>query len=224
MPIILVAECGSMHEGNRDLACEMIRLAKAAGCDIAKFQFGHDPADRLRRIPPSFAEHIKRYADCIGIELMASIFSQDGLNLAREIGMPRYKIAHQVNMGAPEQILVRDILSDGKETFVSGFPIRKEPNARGIWVVPKYPAYPWEIGMPDRFIATGWYGYSDHSHGPAACLVAAARNAQYIEKHFTLNKASQTIRDNAFSASPEEMAELVCNARQINALVEANDA
>ena len=38
--MLFVAEIGLNHNGNFDLACEMIRQAKYAGADIAKFQCG----------------------------------------------------------------------------------------------------------------------------------------------------------------------------------------
>ena len=38
--MIFVAEIGLNHEGNFDLALEIIRQAKKSGADIAKFQLG----------------------------------------------------------------------------------------------------------------------------------------------------------------------------------------
>ena len=40
MPMMFVAEIGLNHDGNFDLAYELIRRAKQCGADIAKFQFG----------------------------------------------------------------------------------------------------------------------------------------------------------------------------------------
>ncbi len=58
-------------------------------------------------------------------------------------------------------------------------------------------------------------GYSDHTLGTEAALVAVALGARIIEKHFTLDKARSSFRDHALSAEPEELARL---ARAIHAL------
>jgi N-acetylneuraminate synthase/N,N'-diacetyllegionaminate synthase len=57
-------------------------------------------------------------------------------------------------------------------------------------------------------------GYSDHTLGTEAALVAVALGARIIEKHFTLDKARSSFRDHALSAEPEELARL---ARAIHA-------
>ena len=62
-------------------------------------------------------------------------------------------------------------------------------------------------------------GYSDHTLGPEAVLLAVARGAKIIEKHFTLDKSDTTIRDHALSATPEEFAEMVKNSRAIHRLL-----
>jgi N-acetylneuraminate synthase/N,N'-diacetyllegionaminate synthase len=51
-------------------------------------------------------------------------------------------------------------------------------------------------------------GYSDHTLGIEAALVALALGARVIEKHFTLNKSYSSFRDHALSADPAEFAKL----------------
>lgn len=204
-----------MHKGSPSLACEMARAAKEAGADILKMQFGHDPADKLRAVGPAFAEQMYHYCRHIGLELMASLFSLDGLALARQVEMKRYKIAHQ-KVG--ELALVNAILADGKETFMS-FTRRADigtlpKHARVIFCTDQYPTLPWELKMPETF-GEVWHGYSDHTLGVDACLLAVARGAEYIEKHFTLDKSDLSVRDTPLSASPAEFAELVRLGRGI---------
>ena len=38
---------------------------------------------------------------------------------------------------------------------------------------------------------------------------------RYIEKHFTLNKTSQVIRDHVLSATPDEFGQLVALGREL---------
>ena len=47
-------------------------------------------------------------------------------------------------------------------------------------------------------------GLSDHSLGLSLSFLAISRGAQIIERHFTLDKSDQTIRDHALSSTPEE--------------------
>lgn len=51
-------------------------------------------------------------------------------------------------------------------------------------------------------------GYSDHTLGIEAALVALSLGARVIEKHFTLNKTYSSFRDHALSADPAEFARL----------------
>ena len=52
--------------------------------------------------------------------------------------------------------------------------------------------------------------------GNSASYVAISRGAKFIEKHLTLNKASQSIRDHTLSITPDEFRELVDIGREIS--------
>jgi N-acetylneuraminate synthase/N,N'-diacetyllegionaminate synthase len=51
-------------------------------------------------------------------------------------------------------------------------------------------------------------GYSDHTLGIEAALVAACLGARIVEKHFTLDKSRATFRDHALSADPADLRRL----------------
>lgn len=57
-------------------------------------------------------------------------------------------------------------------------------------------------------------GYSDHTLGTEACVLAVALGAEILEKHFTLSKTTSDFRDHQLSAEPEEMKELVRRVRE----------
>jgi N,N'-diacetyllegionaminate synthase len=238
--MIWVAEIGSMHKGNKDLAYELIRQAAQAGATIAKFQFGWTEDAQLAmglkpnpvRFVDEWAEDLDKWCDSFGIELMASIWSREGLGTARRVYMNRYKIAAQK---AGDYELCGAIYDDGKQVFVSldrhsqyaEFHQSRVNEPHLIWCKSKYPTYPENIattddypGMPN-FIDTAWYGYSDHMHGIEPCLLAVARGAQYIEKHFCLDKTDLTVRDTVFSATPDEFAEMVRIGNGIRRLLDA---
>ena len=70
--------------------------------------------------------------------------------------------------------------------------------------------------LRDRFGLTT--GYSDHTLGIEAALVALGMGAQIVEKHFTLDKAKSAFRDHALSADPVEMRRLAQVVRNFPAL------
>jgi N,N'-diacetyllegionaminate synthase len=215
--MMFAAEVGLNHDGNFNLAYELIRQAKMAGATIAKFQFGwRNKPDEINCIDLARARQLKEWCDYWDIEMMASIITEDALDLARALSLRRYKIASRTVVDKPE--LCRAVMAEGKETFVSlgmwdkdGFPFGPPtPNLRYIYCRSQYPTYPQDLrGFPGGFDEAGFYGYSDHCQGTSACLLALSRGARYIEKHITLNKTSQVIRDHVLSATPDEFAELV---------------
>ncbi len=228
--MVLVAEIGLNHDGNFDLAYELIRQARMAGAELAKFQFGWrcNPGE-INQIDEKQARQLKAWCEGIGIEMLASLITEEGLALAQGIGLQRYKIASRTVVDNPA--LCERILSEGKPTYVSlgmwdrpGFPFG-QPDAHRLHYIycrSKYPTYPSDLtDFPPLFGSDGYYGYSDHCHGIAACLLAAARGARYIEKHFTLNKTSQVIRDHILSATPDEFRLLTTLGPELSMMAEA---
>lgn len=53
-------------------------------------------------------------------------------------------------------------------------------------------------------------GYSDHTLGFEACVLAATLGARILEKHVTLSHDFSDFRDHTLSATPDELRELVC--------------
>lgn len=62
-------------------------------------------------------------------------------------------------------------------------------------------------------------GYSDHTLGISASIVALALGARVIEKHFTLDKGRTTFRDHALSADPADFSALASVVRGIDAML-----
>lgn len=210
--VLFVAEIGSMHKGDRSLAYELIRQAKQAGANVAKFQFGWPREDRLRHVD-DWAEFLADACAYHGIELMASLWGSEGLAAARAVDMRRYKIAYQKR---DDEALINEARRDMREIFISGYEGPVLPEIRPIFCVSKYPCYPGDVRLPAHFgHYQPWHGYSDHMHGIAACLAAVARGARYIEKHFCLGKDDLTVRDTPFSATPGEFSELTRLGREL---------
>ena len=65
-------------------------------------------------------------------------------------------------------------------------------------------------------------GYSDHTLGIEAAILATALGAKIIEKHFTLDKNFSDFRDHQLSADPPEMRDLVKQIRLTSSMLGEN--
>lgn len=224
--MIIIAEIGINHNGSLHVAHELIRQAAIAGAGIAKFQF-YDPAKIFgpggsypneeayaQALTVQFgreeATKLKAWCDEEGIEFMASVFDEERFEWMEALGVKRHKVASRTT---EDTALCRRILATGKETFISlgfwtaaGVPYDAK-NARYLYCVPKYPCEYSDIQLPASFAGSGYHGFSDHTLGIEASLVAVARGARIIEKHFTLNKGLPG-PDHVCSITPDELAEL----------------
>jgi N,N'-diacetyllegionaminate synthase len=67
-----------------------------------------------------------------------------------------------------------------------------------------------ETGLP--------FGYSDHTVGDLASLVAVSMGASVLEKHFTDNRHGREFRDHAVSFEPHELSRFIQDIRLIKEL------
>lgn len=231
--MIIIAEIGINHNGNINLAHELIKQAKFSGADIAKFQF-YDPdkifgPDGTHPDKKNYefalkvqfdleqAKSLKRWCDEEDIEFSASVFDIERFEWMESLNMKRYKIASR---SVQEKELCDKILKTGKETFISlgfrdeeGIPYKSD-NARYLYCVPKYPCEYKDIKLPGYFPDSKYQGFSDHTIGIEASLTAVARGASIIEKHFTLDKGLEG-PDHICSMTPDELKILSLYGRQI---------
>jgi N-acetylneuraminate synthase/N,N'-diacetyllegionaminate synthase len=218
----IIAEIGQNHNGDMDLAAELISAAKKAGADVAKFQvydaralfppkpqnewFDYNCSTELSR------DDVMRLAEVCsdaGIEFMASVFDTERIAWLEEVGVKRYKIASR---SVEDAQLIRAVAATGKPMIVS-LGMWKRPtfpsiSAAGgvdyLYCVAKYPA-PFEelkLGSVDF----GKYsGFSDHSLGVTAACASFVRGARILEKHMTMDKSAYG-PDHACSMTPDELA------------------
>ncbi len=62
-------------------------------------------------------------------------------------------------------------------------------------------------------------GYSDHTLGIEAAVLACALGARIIEKHFTIDKTYSTYRDHQLSADPSEFKKMVERIKEAQVLL-----
>ncbi|KKL56963.1 hypothetical protein LCGC14_2240160 [marine sediment metagenome] len=233
-PIFIVAEIGINHGGDLSKAKELIEKAKASGAEAAKFQL-YDPRQR-----PDIEEHpfkevllkskltkrmlyeLKEMCDRNYIEFMCSVFDVERVGWLEEIRVERYKIASKC---VYDKELIGEILLTGKDIIVSSGYLDAEigwpDNLLEAWVkqrvsylycVSKYPATLKDLDLRNTVFSPAQYvGYSDHTIGITACLLAMCRGARIIEKHLTLDKMADG-PDHILSALPDEL-ELLCKFR-----------
>ena len=115
--MIFIAEIGLNHNGNFGLLPELIRQAAQTGADIAKFQLGWRSGEDEINKQEEQLNMICSSCDYYGIEPMFSIFTKEAYELAKSYDFNRYKIASRTVVDDPA--LVEEILSEGKETFIS---------------------------------------------------------------------------------------------------------
>tara|TARA_B100001113_G_C21041486_1_gene592549 strand:+ start:278 stop:964 length:687 start_codon:yes stop_codon:yes gene_type:complete len=221
--MIFIAELGLNHNGNLELCSELIRQAKWAGADIAKFQLGWKAKEgELNHINKESLDKILKICDYYDIEFMASIFNEESFELSKSINQSQYKIASRTVIDNPE--LVRSILKLNKPTILSlgmwekpELPFQDFKNIKYLWCKSMYPTMPWDLkSLPKDFEEKNIAGYSDHSIGIETALLAISRGATIIEKHFTLDKSDVTIRDHSLSADPQEFRTLTTLGRNFN--------
>ena len=232
MPITIICECGINHLGRLSLVREMIIKAKEIGADIAKFQL-YD-VDTLFPDGQIMAQGINWYSEVkktqlskeqifkvaewckeFGIELMASAFDLERLSWLEEIGVNRYKIASR---SINDVELIEAIKKTGKQVIASvpygttEHELYRLEQVSPLYCVPEYPADP--IGYNLKDISWNQYsGISDHTEGIGTAMIAMARGAKIIEKHFTLSRKMPG-PDQICSAHPWEMKQLVRFARK----------
>lgn len=225
--MLFIAEIGLNHNGNFGLIHELVRQAKRANADIVKFQLGWRGGEgEINHITDDILKLIIDTCKYYGIEPMLSLFTPEAYEKAKPFNFRRYKIASRTVKD--DLNLVKQIVEEGKETFVSlgfweqeGLPLNGYKNIQYLWCKSLYPAPPWEIkDIPKDFNASPYAGYSDHTVGIEMALLAISRGAKAIEKHFTLDKSDVTIRDHALSATPDEFAQMVEIGRNISKLLD----
>lgn len=232
--IEIIAELNPQHHGDLGVLFEMIRQAREGGADLAKIQL-YDAEELLGpqwnylELDRDQLRSIKDYCDYVGIALMASVFDRTRLEWCEELGLEHYKIASRTVVDDPG--LCEEILDLDKVTFVSlgqwtgsDLPFGDRPTARHLFCVSKYPTLAADLqGFPSDFPAQGLDGYSDHTIGIDWSLLAVARGAAVIEKHFTLSKDANCATERGHSGSMD-LGDLVLLRRIGDGLFRARGA
>lgn len=239
---MIVAEVGINHNGSLDRALAMIGFAKLAGCDAVKFgTFKADefcaPDDPLYEVfkscelPDAAWKLLKSEADSRGIAFFSTPQNETDLDLLLAAGVQRIKVGSD---DLTNTRLISAYASHGLPMILStGMADETDVrNAiRAAISVPltvcvctsEYPCPPEHANLGRIATLREMFpyveiGFSDHTVGPQAAIMAAALGAEYFEKHFTLNNALPG-PDHAFSANPAQLSEWASEIRNAFALL-----
>jgi N-acetylneuraminate synthase/N,N'-diacetyllegionaminate synthase len=139
------------------------------------------------------------------------------LEWLEEVKVERYKIASD---DALNEELCRTIIGKGKPILISDGYLKSDMDIpvyldsmvnNWLYCISEYPTSLDKLNFPSYgggFSARRAYvGFSDHTVGISAAVVAMSLGARIIEKHFTLDKAMPG-PDHVCSADPEELRQL----------------
>lgn len=195
--MFIISEIFPQHGGDLAIAEQMILQSKLAGAEAAKLQlypaemFSPDGLSRTYfELDFDGLRRLKDYGDTLNIDVFATAFTEDRLEWCLELDLKYMKVPARMHRENPG--LVETILATGKKTFVS-IPadyditgLNRADNALYLYCIARYPTLLDEVSLPDFATHPLFDGLSDHSLGIAAPLLAAARGARVLEKHFTV--------------------------------------
>jgi N-acetylneuraminate synthase len=138
MKCFIIGEIGINHNGQLDIAKQLIDVAQEAGCDAVKFQkrtidlvyskkfldsprespWGSTQRDQKKGLEFSQKEYkeIDRYCRKKGIEWFASSWDIESQKFLRQFDLKYNKIASAMNV---YEDLLKEVASEGKHTFIS---------------------------------------------------------------------------------------------------------
>ena len=246
--VLLIAELSANHSGSLELAIETIKAAKRAGADAIKLQTytadsltlnsknddfmikgglwdGYDLYSLYEEAltPREWHEKLFQVAEDEGLICFSSPFCKDDADFLEQFNPPAYKIA---SFEVTDYDFVEHIAKKGKPVIIStGIATEEE-----IYDVVKIcrdcgneDVAPLEdmnlrtiADMKAKFNVIP--GFSDHTLGIVAPVVAVSLGARIVEKHFILNKEVKSV-DEAFSLDEMEFRQMADAVRDTEKLL-----
>jgi sialic acid synthase SpsE len=186
--------------------------------------------DLIKRIELPWEWHglLADRARALGIDFLSTPFEEAAVDALEEVGVPAYKIASYEITHLP---LIRRCAATGRPLLLSTGMASLGDIERALDVVAEVGndqslLMHCAINYPPRFedlnlraittlagafrVPTGW---SDHTMGHTADVVATALGVSAIEKHFTLDRG-RAGPDHPFALEPNELADMVRAIRE----------
>lgn len=230
----VIAEAGSNHDMKFEQALELIDIAVEAKADAVKFQvFSADNiysvissyynTTKKLELPREWLGDLSNYCKKKGIIFLCTPFDLPAVDALEVINAPAYKISSLEIIYMP---LLLHIAKTGKTVILSTgtanlSDIKKaleffyrcnNNNIILLHCVSNYPAKYEDLNLRAMETMRQAFqlpvGFSDHSLGITADIVAVSLGANVIEKHFTINRKLKG-PDHSFSLEPNELKSMV---------------
>lgn len=239
----IIAEAGINHNGDLDVAKELVTEASENGADAVKFQTydtdrrvdGDDPLyDVFDKCELSYDEfrELHSFAQEKEIIFFSTAFHVEDVEFLEELDVPAYKAAsfhvtHKRMLKAMARTGKPVILSRGMATedeireAVDIFNEHDTPHAL-LHCVSSYPTMKHDANLNiintlrERFDCP--IGYSDHTFGPQVSKLSVAVGGTIIEKHFTLDTEMDG-PDHEHSLDPAGLQELTDKVREVEEIL-----
>jgi sialic acid synthase SpsE len=228
--VFIIGEIGVNHNGNMDIAKQLILEGKKAGLDAVKFQtFKTDKLvsadakkanyqqnnnanetqhEMLKKYELFFEqfEELKNYCDYINIEFISTPFDNESVELLAKLNVKYYKVSSGDLTNYPllrqiamknKTIILSTGMSDVQEIINTVNYIRNTPNFTNniilLHCVSCYPTMLSDVNMKcinalKNIEGIQQVGFSDHTNETITGSIATSCGAEYIEKHYTLDK------------------------------------
>jgi N-acetylneuraminate synthase len=249
-PCFIIAEIGLNHNGDINIAKELILKAKEAGCDAVKFQkrtpdvctpkdqwnIERDtPWGRMKYIDYRYkvefgdAEYkiIDDYCAELDMVWFASCWDEEAVDFLEKFNPMLYKAA---SASLTDISLLKKKMDTGRPLIIStGMSTIEElktavaaigtKNLAIAHATSTYPCKPEELNLRmintlQEMYPTCPIGYSGHETGLSTTLATIPMGANFIERHFTLDR-SMWGSDQSASVEPGGMMRLVRDIRDI---------
>ncbi len=240
--VLIVAEIGNNHEGSFSLAKKLIEKAAKAGVDAVKFQtfkteqfINDNDKFRYKRYKKfelskqdfyklsKFAKSKKLFFISTPLDIQSAVYLNKCVDYFKiSSGDNNYFQLIEKVISFKKPVIISTGLLDysGIKKILKLIKKRKFPMKKVFLLhcVSDYPAEDKEANLisikylKDKFRMN--IGYSDHTIGIEASIMASAYGARIIEKHFTIDKNYSNFRDHKLSADPKEMLKLVNSVRR----------
>ncbi len=242
--VFVIAELGINHNGDFDLAKQLIDKAIWSGADAVKLQSyitekrvpaGSPIFDILKQCELSFDQLKELFADARGndIEVFSTPFYDESVDFLCSVDAPCYKIA---SFDIVNKQLLEKTAEQGKPIIMSRGMANQNEIDTAVEIIHKhgtkviflhcvsaYPVLSHEslnlhtiMALNERYGCP--VGFSDHTVGIDVAQYAVAAGASVIEKHFTLSKKSEG-PDHALSTEPAEMKDMIKAIRYVSEMM-----
>lgn len=238
-PAFIIAEAGLNHNGQPEMAAQLIESAADAGADAIKFQTyianelfapDHPEYEKFERMQFSREVYSELWGIAWrrGIVMLSTPFDEASVDLLEALNAPAFKIGsgELTHLSFLRYVALKSkpmIVSTGMATLeridAAANALRQEGAQFALLhCVSQYPCPEDDAGvravpaLAERYGVPA--GYSDHTTSDEAALAAVALGACVIEKHFTLSK-NLPGWDHFFSYDPAEMKRLVEAIRRL---------